>query len=510
MNTASCTAILIDTVSIQQYIFNSNKLKENLGASYIIEELIYSYILKKVIDSVSGKNIDLNYWKPQNENDVPPLFTSNSNIGIGYIGGGNALLLLRDNKLAHDFKEKYTLMMLEYFPGIKVAFGEIENFDPNSGYKTSMQNLIDNLILNKSLCHRNTAIFKPGIVKDCAYSNEADNIEFEMSAVTEAKMKAADLRNKEERIKYPDYSLTDNHEMLGQPSDKGYLAVVHIDGNGIGQKFRECNSLLETRQLSCAIKNISDSLKSFIYELASGLTKQLGNEDGFDFKSNLPIRIIISGGDDVTFVSEGKLGCYLAEKFIEEFRKQNVTFKNEKIPLEACAGIAIVKTNYPFFRAYKLSEGLIKKAKEKSKENGGKSYLHYMIAGSGYVSDNMDALIKQQFSSKNGILINGPYCLENNRSDSFENLKQAIRDFTIDSSKKWPRNKLKELREVLHQEKPHQDYFLQEIDARQHRLTLHAVGNHPQNELWASNCRGNHTPYYDVIELAEFYPSKLL
>jgi hypothetical protein len=32
-------AVIIDTVSIQSYIFSSNKLKENVGASYLVKKI---------------------------------------------------------------------------------------------------------------------------------------------------------------------------------------------------------------------------------------------------------------------------------------------------------------------------------------------------------------------------------------------------------------------------------------------------------------------------------------
>jgi len=35
----SKTAVFIEMMSIQKYIFKSNKLKENIGASYIVENI---------------------------------------------------------------------------------------------------------------------------------------------------------------------------------------------------------------------------------------------------------------------------------------------------------------------------------------------------------------------------------------------------------------------------------------------------------------------------------------
>ncbi len=37
-------AVLLDITSIQKYIFESNKLKDNLGASYLIQEVYNSFL----------------------------------------------------------------------------------------------------------------------------------------------------------------------------------------------------------------------------------------------------------------------------------------------------------------------------------------------------------------------------------------------------------------------------------------------------------------------------------
>ena len=41
-------AILFDVQSIQKYIFANNKLKANVGASFIVDRLFRMYCLKKL------------------------------------------------------------------------------------------------------------------------------------------------------------------------------------------------------------------------------------------------------------------------------------------------------------------------------------------------------------------------------------------------------------------------------------------------------------------------------
>jgi hypothetical protein len=50
----SVSAVLLDTMSIQRYIFSSNNLIENIGASQIVED-IYDTHLEKVIEKVIGE-----------------------------------------------------------------------------------------------------------------------------------------------------------------------------------------------------------------------------------------------------------------------------------------------------------------------------------------------------------------------------------------------------------------------------------------------------------------------
>ena len=102
------TAVLLDTVSIQRYIFGSNKLKENIGASRLIQWIFVDPLRKTIQEIFPGTPKDIfEDWeqevprytvlKPKTPSQVETPFE------VGYIGGGNALLFFQDQKKAKDF-----------------------------------------------------------------------------------------------------------------------------------------------------------------------------------------------------------------------------------------------------------------------------------------------------------------------------------------------------------------------------------------------------------------------
>ena len=114
-------AVIIDTVSIQSYIFSSNKLKENVGASHLVKK-IYEIELKEALEKVfDDSNVDIKAW----ENEPNRLSITNLLVPfeIGYIGGGNAVILFKDKAKAVEFVREFSKLLLKRTPGLKQLLG---------------------------------------------------------------------------------------------------------------------------------------------------------------------------------------------------------------------------------------------------------------------------------------------------------------------------------------------------------------------------------------------------
>ena len=52
-------AILLDTQSIQKYIFSGTKLKTNVGASYIVDRVFEDVLVRDILESESIKKLGI-------------------------------------------------------------------------------------------------------------------------------------------------------------------------------------------------------------------------------------------------------------------------------------------------------------------------------------------------------------------------------------------------------------------------------------------------------------------
>lgn len=508
-----CVAALLDTVSIQDYIFQSNQLKENIGASFLVDNIYDTLLDKTIQDDLKISDFDLTLWRKKPE---IPVFTQNPRFDVGYIGGGNALLFFQDNGKAVEFIKAWTRDLLVYTPGITTAVACDETFDLDD-FHASKQKLLRQLRKNKGRYIPDTLMPSHGMTAECKHSGLSANIDIlnpqgeieYVSASTYAKIEAAENAQKEIRNKYldilgNDFDFIADIGKLGQKEgEDSHIAIVHIDGNDMGDRFNAANTLPETRTLSIevdkatkqAFRHVIKHIIAHFSDFKNAAEFKISKEDGKDV---LPIRSIVLGGDDVTFVCDGRLGLYFAKLFIEAFQDQEV---NGKKDLTACAGIAIIKTKYPFSRGYTLAEALCKHAKDVRKENGDMcSYLDFHLSHGGFTGSPED-IRKKHFQVEQGNLMYRPYKLVLKETKDEYSFDLILQKATALQPPHFPRNKVYELREVLTLSKEATDRFVQEMNFRGHKLPEIPARNYHRMPF-----ENGKTPYFDMIELLELFP----
>lgn len=526
----NCYGVLLEVVSIQDYIFQSNTLKTNLGASHLIQNKVFNDYLKTAVSEVFGKSDDL-AWEVWLKNPSV-IRISNDPFEIGYIGGGNALLLFQEEEKAKQVIRAWSRLLLVQAPGV-VAAVAVDSFNP-AKFQESCRILFKQLKNNKAAYIPQTTIPRHGITTECRQSGlsaellidwEKDKKEF-VSSVTGAKINAATSARNHFQVMFKtelqnDYCFPNEFEKLGSISgEDSHIAVVHIDGNRMAQRFKNANSLQAYRELS---KSVHEATMSAFSELVAHTVNnyQTIMEDlGFDNQNKdkrywypmddeyklkcLPLTPMVLGGDDVTFVCDGRLGIYFAKRFIEAFEKKTVSDEKK---LTASAGIAIIKTKYPFYRGYQLAEELCSSAKKvNGKEDDPSklvSALDFHVSMSG-IYGMLDQIREKHFHAPEGYLLYRPYKLVTGDTKDEKSLDQML-ELCGKLKKDFPNSKIKELQSVLSQSEDAQKMFITEANYRSRSLPKMPGKNYHKTIF-----ENDRTIYYDMIELTEFYPKHAL
>lgn len=167
-----------------------------------------------------------------------------------------------------------------------------------------------------------------------------------------------------------------------------WLAVVHADGNRIGSLLTRFHEHVGVAMAGDARRYI-DQLRRFSVALdRCGLKAfaqclrelPLPSERAEAAEGKLAVVPLVLGGDDLTVVCDGRLAILLAERYLAAFERLSadaggedgnilplVAFHHTGIARLTCAaGVAVVKPHFPFHAAYDLAEELARSAKSLS------------------------------------------------------------------------------------------------------------------------------------------------
>lgn len=182
-------------------------------------------------------------------------------------------------------------------------------------------------------------------------------------------------------------------DLGGTPGERSMLAIVHLDGDGIGAKIdawrqhhADANStddefakdfIAWSEALDEAGRKTFQAVVGRVLErIGPDVAKvpkvgadddpvafelSVGERDDRKGRINLPLRLILLGGDDLTFVCDARIGLELARVACEAFEHNAAGHRLGA--LTASAGVALVPSHTPFVRAYDLAESLCRSAK---------------------------------------------------------------------------------------------------------------------------------------------------
>lgn len=531
-------ATVIDTTGIQKYIFGSNRLKENVGGSYLVKLATDDWVKNCL------KQLGNVYIPAENYNRSEPRITEAPEIiaELVYSGGGNTFLLFRDTEknYAQQFTEALSIKILFEAPGLNIEIAH-QSFDWN---QRLLRDVIEydlikgKLEIQKRKPRPSVPLLGLGVTASCVSTGlvavgtkEIDGIPRTVSREVVAKFEKVDEANKELRkILYDErkprkrnkqYKIPLDVDDLGRSeNESSYMAVVHIDGNQMGKRFeRYGKSQSDNQEFIAAIRKLSwgvTKASSRALEAVGRAVIKLIDEEKFEIKDDyLPFRPIVYGGDDITFVCEGRLGLSLAVKFLQKFEEFTEDLPDRQGKATACAGIAIVKTHYPFSRAYALSEALCNSAKQwvrKETDNYSKnkpifSALDWHIAPSGLlgtIGEIRDREYRVQIPELDQIAdltirpLRSHPC--KNQWRTWDGFSKVVNDFKTHDNWKDSRNKVIALREVLRQGKKATEQFRKAYSLDSLPAFPEANSLLAKQGWWEDRCG-----YFDAIEAMEFY-----
>jgi hypothetical protein len=534
--------VVVDTMQIQPYIFGSNRLRENVGASYLVDAATRDWAFAAVEKVAPGKN----NIAPGNKLIDDERIENGLDAEVLYAGGGNFVVLFSDFEKVKQFNSNLSQRALQEAPGLQLVTAQQEVNWHEDVLRDKLDEVFRMLAMQKrrhtwpapllglsvTASCRSTGLpatgVVPGIRGEPGYlASDEIRAKVDVAWPQQNKPSLVDQRLQEVIGLAAGYSYPADFEELGATAGEySHIAIVHVDGNGMGQRIRDIGAQYATRDKNRAFVlamrhfsiNVQDAAKQALKAVLDRLVRQVIDKDGDKFiiyqpnpdmliqiklasgKSGyyVPFRPIVFGGDDVTFVCDGRLGLSLATTYLREFEQQTAGL------LTACSGVVIVKSHYPFARAYVLAEELTRSAKSyRTKEKIAGSCLDWHFALSGLGGSIKEIRDREYKIGEEDWLTLRPVTLDANSRQgqhAWPVIWQGIEAF---QRADWAgrRNKIKALRDSLREGPQAVKHFLVTFNKGE---PLPQVL--PQMKNWpSSGWQGGYCGYFDAIELVDWF-----
>jgi hypothetical protein len=420
--------------SKQEYIYRTNRIKEIMGASRIIEDAFRDAIrMYPAIEYDFSKDFSLKS------------FDESSKAGIVlYQGGGNMTILFNGIGDMIEYNKYFSKWLIEHAPGLsplcgysefknlaETKFSDVTNviFDSIAAYKKLAQPSVEADVLPITQIDRKTVQPLTG------YDDKGNKIS------RESKSKL----DKYDSIKSGGYTKNlDN--MVHKKGKESLLAIVYADGNSMGEKVKAFmddstgfeDGVNKQRRFTKEVNKVFVELPLVTIGEVVG-TSDRGNKNN----NALAMRRIVGAGDEITIVCNARKAKEVVDAYFKSLDESNNKSTNN---YSACVGVAIFNSHAPFSDIYEIAEQCCESGKRRIKElvkNGKEEAKDYCYFDAyfcrGAITGELDELRERQQAERTKM----PYCVRGEDSEhsykDFENVGKALR--------KLARTKVKTLRD---------------------------------------------------------------
>jgi hypothetical protein len=380
--------VLLATSGNQSYIFASNRLREAVGASYLVACSTTDWI-DDACREVGGTRLQAS--------------------------SGNALVTTPDTDAdtAKELVRKVTSRALKDAPGLSVT-GVSVKIEGDTPTADDITNVFMEWQLHSGRTASATAtrFHRLPAVAACRSTDwpaaawytdlphldgkhPEDQNPIPQSAEVIAKRKVrpeANQRMKELVGGTPLVDIRDFHSKVD------WVGVIHADGNRLGELFRNAPGALAGADHPNPLGRLSEEVR----ERAESALRQAVAAVAPDRKQELPLVPLIVGGDDLTVLIDGRLALEFTAAYLNAFgepvSEDSMLHRvlGDRKALTACAGVALVKPQYPFSEAYRLAEDLCQSAKQQVRDHAGTHGLdvHVLLDSQARPLDQIRAALK--------------------------------------------------------------------------------------------------------------------
>lgn len=462
---------MYDVRGIQNYIFRTNRIKEIVGASILVENIILDGF-RSIIDRMGlEKTKYLTDW----ENDDAEAYLKDREIQMQvlFIGGGNAFVLFRQGSECEKFNKKLAKYVLDHTYSLQLSVAVVEKTE---SYAKDYARINKNMLEIKAVM--------PSSKPMGAFPFMAVDSVTGFPLIEKNPYKEGEYVCRESLLKLQHYPKAEDKKddlldhLVKEKGDSSFLAMIHIDGNNMGKRIKK---IMEHKTAYAdavkAMRMISKNLKS-AFEEAFEITGKYINgrkeqiKPGYDGKM---YRKLILAGDDITFICNAMVAMEAVKVFLQKV-SEKVMYREETLSelenqreygLSACAGIAYFRSHFPFRSAYEVAEACCSTAKKRAKEKEHRAcgeaegaigcYLDFQICNHMKTMNLKEHRMKNyQFVDRTGKMIYRPYFVSSAVNEKINDLNTRNSKYDLDliffknlkcfQAQETSRNKMKKLR----------------------------------------------------------------